>query len=364
MKISDVIAEIERIAPLSLQESYDNSGLIAGDTGQEVKGVLLAFDVTPDVIRDAIENKCNLVISHHPLIFKGIQKIDAADKIGQMLMRAIKDDIVLYAAHTNADNVIKGVNHYLAKAIGVKKMRILQPKKGMLRKLVIFCPMEAADQVRSAIFKAGAGHIGNYDSCSYNLEGQGSFRAGKETNPYVGEKDKLHFEKEVRIETIYPVHLERKIIKSMTEAHPYEEVAYDLYPLENYPDNVGAGMIGELDQPLHEKDFLKMCKDKLIIPCIKHSKLTGKPVKKVAFCGGAGSFLIGPAKSQQADVFLTGDIKYHDYFQSGDNLLLVDIGHYESEQFVLDMFYSILKQKFSTFAVLITKVKTNPVYYY
>lgn len=363
MKVKDIIEVIENEAPIALQESYDNSGLTIGNPEAEINAVMISFDVTEKVIDEAIERKCNMIISHHPLIFKGLMSITNKGIVEKIIIKAIKNDIAIYAAHTNADNIASGVNQKLADKLGFKNTKILQSKEGLLRKLVTFCPVKETEKVRQAIFDAGAGYIGNYDSCSFNITGKGSFRANEEANPFVGEKGNLHFEEEVRIETIYPVHLEKNIIKNMLKAHPYEEVAYDIYPLENKLNTVGSGIIGEIEEPMPQIEFLKMVKSKVEIPFIKHSEILDNKIKKVAICGGSGSFLINKAKNSGADAFLTGDIKYHDYFLTEGKMLLADIGHYESEQFVKEWFYSILKQKFSTFAIFISKTKTNPVYY-
>ena len=363
MKISEVINKLEEFAPLSLQESYDNAGLLVGNGDAGVSKILISLDVTEEVIEEAIKKGCNLIVSHHPVIFKGLKRITGGSYVERIVAAAIKNDIALYAIHTNLDNVDSGVNSILCDKLGLKNKKILSPKRELLRKLVTFCPVKFAGKVRDAVFAAGAGHIGNYDSCSYNVNGTGSFRGSDETNPFVGEKGKLHFEEEVRIETIFPVYKEREIISAMISAHPYEEVAYDIYPLENEFSLVGAGMTGELEGETDEIDFLKRVKNVTGIGCIKHTGLTGRKVKKVAVCGGSGSFLIGEALRSGADVFLTGDIKYHEFFDADGKLIIADIGHYESEQFAKDLIYSVLIKKFPNFAVLISEVNTNVVNY-
>jgi hypothetical protein len=245
----------------------------------------------------------------------------------------------------------------------LKNRKILAPKKEILRKLVTFCPVDHAEKVRQAIFNAGAGHIGDYDNCSFNAPGTGSFRGSDESNPFVGEKGKLHYEDEVRIETIYPIYLENSILKALFDAHPYEEVAYDIYYLGNKFERVGAGMIGELENEMNETDFLNMLKQRFNSACVRHSKLLNKQIKKVAVCGGSGSFLIRDAKNAGADIFITGDVKYHDFFEADGKIVIADIGHYESEQFAKDLIYSILNKKFSNFAVLISELNTNSVNY-
>jgi dinuclear metal center YbgI/SA1388 family protein len=364
MRLREIIECIENYAPLKLQESYDNSGLIIGEKDRNVKKALLCVDVTEEVIEEANMNDCDLVISHHPLIFgKGVEKIGASTALERIIIMAIKDDIAIYAAHTNLDNSSEGLNRILCDKLGIKNNRIISPKTDMLRKLITFCPLDKAEGVREAIFKAGAGYIGNYDSCSFNIEGNGTFRGNDNANPYVGKKGKLHTEKEVRIETIYPEYLESKILKAMFAAHPYEEVAYDIYPLGNKFNNAGAGLIGELAKETEEKIFLEYIKKITKVPCIRHTKLSGRKLKKIAVCTGSGSFIIRDAISAGADMLVTADMKYHQFFDAEDKIVIADIGHYESEQFVKELLYMILNKKFPNFAFLISETNTNPVYY-
>jgi dinuclear metal center YbgI/SA1388 family protein len=363
MTINELTRIIEEFAPLSLQESNDNAGLIIGHPGQEVAGVLITLDVTEAVIEEAIQNKCNLIIAHHPLIFKGIKKLNGKNPVERMVATSIKNDIAIYAAHTNLDNVQNGVNAMLCEKAGIKNCRILTPKPSILRKLVTFCPSDFAEKVRNALFSAGAGHIGNYDSCSFNLTGDGTFRALEGTNPFVGTINQLHVENEVRIELIYPVYIEYKIIAALHEAHPYEEVAYDIYPLANEMKNTGAGMIGELPAPENTLDFLKRIKNVFASGCVKHTGIIKENVGKIAVCGGSGSFLINEAIKAGADVFITGDVKYHEFFDADAKIVIVDIGHYESEQFTKELLMNIIKKNNSTFAVRISTINTNPIHY-
>ena len=363
MLLNTITKELESIAPLQLQESYDNSGLLIGRPDSVITGVIITLDVTEEILKEAISKKYNLIIAHHPLIFKGIKSITGRNSIERIVEEAIKNDIAIYAIHTNLDNVDNGVNDILCQKLGLINTQILSVKSGLLRKLVTFCPIDHAEKVRESIFNAGAGQIGNYDNCSFNASGEGSFRALEETNPFVGEKGKLHFEKETRIETIYPVYHERAILKALFEAHPYEEVAYDIYPLANNFKQVGAGMIGELESPKDETEFLKDIKKITGTGCVRHSALTGRKIKKVAVCGGSGSFLIPDALKHQADIFITGDVKYHEFFDAEGKMLIADVGHFESEQFSKELIYSILMKKFPTFAVQISEINTNSVNY-
>lgn len=363
MLLSTITKELESIAPLFLQESYDNSGLLIGKQDLDISAALITLDVTEEILKEAISNNCNLIIAHHPLIFKGLKSLTGRNSIERIVEKAIKNDIAIYAIHTNLDNVENGINGILSQKIGLVNTQILSVKSNILRKLVTFCPIDNAQKVRDAIFNAGAGEIGNYDNCSFNALGEGTFRGSEDSNPYLGEKGKLHFEQEVRIETIYPIYNEKAIITAMIEAHPYEEVAYDIYPLANDYNRIGAGMIGEIPETMNEEEFLQKLKKTTASGCIRHSALTGNKIKKVALCGGSGSFLIQQALKQNADIFITGDVKYHDFFNAEGKMVIADIGHYESEQFAKELIYSILIKKFPTFAVQISKKNTNSVNY-
>ncbi len=364
MKLKDLSKAINQNAAFSLQEDYDNSGIITGNPESEASGALICLDVTDEVIDEAISNKLNVIISHHPLIFNSLLKITGQNNVEKCIIKAIKHDISIIAAHTNLDNYYYGVNNMLAVSLGLQNLNILSPKKNLLKKLVVFCPNNHADKVREAMFSAGAGEIGDYDSCSYNLVGKGSFRGSDSTNPFVGKKGQLHFESEVRIETIVPGYLLNKVLNSMISAHPYEEVAYDIYPLDNDFDRAGAGMIGELEKPLNNKEFLNLIKNKLHIPYIRHSEHVSKTIKKVAVCGGSGSFLLNKAIQKNADAFITSDIKYNMFLEARNQLLLIDAGHFETEQFTSKVIYDIVSKNFTNFALQISKKQINAVNYY
>lgn len=363
-KLKEITQYLESLAPLALQESYDNAGLILGSSDTEVSSVLITLDVTEDVVDEAIEKGAQLIVAHHPIVFSGLKKITGKNFVERSLLKAIKNEIAIYAAHTNLDSVTGGVNSKICEKIGLADCRILQPAASQLKKLVTFIPAEHAEKVREAVFSAGAGNIGNYDSCGYNTEGLGSFRGNESTNPFVGEKGKLHFEKEIRFETIFPGFLQYKIINALLEAHPYEEVAYDIYPLENNYEKAGMGMIGTLPNEMAEEDFLRHLKNTFKTGVIKHTRLKGTPVKKVAVCGGAGSFLLQQAVAAKADVFVSGDFKYHQFFDAENKIVIADIGHFESEQFTKELFYELLTKKFPKFAVRLSEVNTNPVFYF
>ena len=363
MKIKEIVSALERFAPLPLQDGFDNAGLQIGLTEAEATGALLCLDVTEAVLDEAIASGCNLIISHHPLIFKGYKSITGKDYVERCILKAIKNDIVIYSAHTNLDNAPGGVNFKIAEKIGLKNVRILDPKESSLIKLVTFVPSAQAEEVRNALFTAGCGCIGNYDSCSYNTEGEGTFRAQEGSHPFCGTVGELHRETEVRIETILPEYKKGEVIRALLSKHPYEEPAYDLYPLHNSWAQVGSGIVGELEEPESELEFLKRIKKRFEVGCLKHNKLTGRLIQKVSLCGGAGAFLIPQAVRSGADVFITGEIKYHDYFGRETDILLAEIGHYESEQYTKEIFYSIIRDLFPNFALQFSKVNTNPIKY-
>jgi dinuclear metal center YbgI/SA1388 family protein len=364
MKIKDVVTSLEALAPLSLQEGYDNAGLLTGDENADCTGMLISLDSTTAVVDEARKKGCNLIVSHHPIVFSGLKKITGKNYVQKAVINAIKNDIALYAIHTNLDNVLNGVNGKIAELLELKNISVLAPRENQLKKLYTFVPVTDADNVRRAIFDAGAGHIGNYEECSFNAEGFGTFKGGSNTDPYVGKPGELHRENEIKIEVIFPSWLESRILKSLLAAHPYEEVAYDIVRLDNRFSSIGSGVIGDLNEAVPEKTFLNSLKEKFKLNVIRHTELLNKPISKVAVCGGAGSFLISSALAAGADVFITSDIKYHEFFDANDKMVIADIGHYESEQFTINLLQEFLEQKFPTFAVLKTEVNTNPVRYF
>ncbi len=364
MKIIELIKLLEQFAPPSLQEDYDNAGLINGDKDWDCSGAIVSLDATEDVIKEAIEKNCNLVIAHHPIIFKGLKKITGKNYVEQTIITAIKNDIAIYAIHTNLDHVYKGVNGKIAEKLGLVNTSILSPKKNQLQKLSVFAPHAHAEAVKNALFSAGAGNIGNYSECSFSIEGNGTFKPEPGSTPFVGTIGNRQNEAEVKIEVIFPSWLQSQVVSGMKEAHPYEEIAFDIYALDNSYELIGAGMVGELPEAMEEPRFLQKLRDIFKIPVIKHTELSGRLIKKVALCGGAGSFLVGAAIRAGADIYITGDVKYHEFFDAEQKLVLADIGHYESEQFTIDLLFDLLREKFLNFAVLKTCVNTNPVHYF
>ncbi len=364
IRISDITDELETVAPKSFQEDYDNSGLLTGQPEMEVTNALVCLDCTEEIIEEAIRKNCNLVIAHHPILFNGLKRLNGTNYVERTIIKAIQNNIAIYAIHTNLDNVLnKGVNSKIAEKLGLKNLKILEPKTGKLAKLVTFVPLANADEVRNSLFIAGAGQIGNYDSCSFNSEGTGTFKGNEKTNPVKGKRGDLHFENEVKIETIFPVYLKNKIIEALTKTHPYEEVAYDIYLLENEWNTVGSGIIGDLDVAMEVSEFLKMLKKSMNLAVIKYTSYL-KPIKKIAICGGSGSFLLNKAIQAGADAFITSDFKYHEFFDAERKVMICDIGHYESEQFTSELIIEIIRKKNPNFAPVLAETNTNPVNYY
>ena len=364
MKINEITGFLETIAPPSLQEAYDNAGLLTGDRNADCTGVVISLDVTEEVVIEAIEKKCNLIVAHHPIIFKGLKKINGKTYVERVIIAAIKNDIAIYAIHTNLDNVLAGVNGKIAEKLGLLNVRILQQKESRLKKLVTFAPPSMAKKVQEALFTAGAGHIGKYSECSFISEGTSTFTPGEGANPTTGKVGERESGTELKMEFIFQAHKEEELIRAMTEAHEYEEVAYDIIPLGNYLSNTGSGVVGDLPEAISEKEMLQQLQDIFHIPAIRHSPLTGKPIQKIALCGGAGSFFVEKAKATGADIYISYDMKYHEFFDAEGVILLADIGHYESEQYTMELLFDLLREKFLNFAVLKTAVNTNPVHYF
>jgi len=364
MFIKEIISLLESIAPLSLQESYDNCGLIVGNANDEVKGAILTLDCTEEVIEEAIANNVNLVIAHHPIVFSGLKKLNGKNYVERTVIKAIKNNIAIYAAHTNYDNIKDGVNSMICQKLGLVNLKILSPKSATIKKIVTYCPTANANQIRESLANAGAGSIGNYSHCSFNIDGVGTFKPEENANPVIGEKGKLHSENETRIEMIFPFYQESTILKVLFEVHPYEEVAYSIYTLSNSNQDIGSGMIAEFETSISEIEFLTQLKSTFSLGCIKHTQLLNRKIKKVAVCGGSGSFLLNQAIAAGADVYVSADFKYHEYFDAENKIVIADIGHFESEQFTPQLFYNHIIKKFPTFAAHLSKVSTNPIKYF
>ncbi|MDQ4139750.1 MAG: Nif3-like dinuclear metal center hexameric protein [Bacteroidota bacterium] len=362
-KIKEITALLEKVAPLTYQESYDNAGLQTGNLEDTVTGILLTLDCTEAVLDEALANNCNLIIAHHPVIFKPLKKLTGQNSVERIIIKALQNNLAIYACHTNLDSILTGVNDKICEKLGLQNRKILVPKSGLLRKLITFVPTEDTETVLQALHLAGAGNIGDYKNCSFQVAGTGTFQPTGNANPAIGEINKQEYVKENRVEVIFPAPVENLLLKALRESHPYEEVAYDIIPLNNSNQEVGAGMIGELPQPLPESDFIQHVKQSMQLEVLKHTSFLNQKIKKVAVCGGTGSFLIRDAIRQQADIFITADLKYHEYFEAENKIILADIGHYESEVFTKELFYDIITKSFSNFAVLLSKVNTNPVRY-
>lgn len=362
-RIQDVISCLEQLAPPAYQESYDNAMLICGDRNAALQGILCTLDCTEDVVEEAISLDANLIVAHHPIVFKGLKSLTGKNYVERTVIKALKNDIAIYAIHTNLDHVSKGVNKRICDRLGLTQTKILQPKKQILNKLVFFVPLEDKDKVLDAVYEAGAGQIGEYKNCSFQVEGMGTYTPSENANPHIGQRGIPQYEKEVRAEVILPSYLSARIISAMKKAHPYEEVAYYLSVLENENQDVGAGMIGVVETPMDGLDFLDYLKEKMKLNTLKHTALTKNKVRKVAVCGGAGIFLLSDAKRSGADVFVTSDIKYHEFFDAEGQIILCDIGHYESEIFTKELLGEHLSQNFPNIALYLTKVVTNPTSY-
>jgi dinuclear metal center YbgI/SA1388 family protein len=360
--VNSITNYLESIAPKQLQESYDNSGLLTGNSNMELTGIIISLDCTEDVIDEAIECNANMVVAHHPILFKGIKSLTGNNYIERTIIKAIKNDIAIYAIHTNLDNVANGVNSRLADILGLQNKQILRPLNN-LQKLVTFIPVLDTEQVLQELHNSGAGGTGNYSECSFKVVGKGSFKPNSMANPSIGKQNIKEEVEEDRVEVIYPEYLASTIIKTLKTAHPYEEVAYYITNLENVNQDSGAGMIGELPEPMLADEFLEHLKSTLSLECIRHTDFSGE-IKKVAVCGGSGSFLLQDAKKLNADAFVTGDVKYHEFFDAESSLIFCDIGHYESEVATKDLLYDLLSKKFTNFALHLSKCVTNPIKYY
>lgn len=364
MLIKNVTDFLEEKYPLSLQESYDNCGLTYGHKGQKVSGILFSLDVTENIVKEAISKDCNLIISHHPVVFKGLTKINGSTMTERVLELSIKNNIALYAIHTNLDNHKNGVNKKIADKIGLSDLKILSPKNDTLVKLCVFVPEAAEPALSRALFNSGAGAVGNYSECNFKSKGIGTFKPNLNAKPSLGEINKKTETTEVKTEYLVPLAQLSMVLNAMRENHPYEEVAYDVIPLLNTQQDMGSGMIGVLQEPMTTQSFLKHLKTTFNVGVIKHTALLHDKVKTVAICGGSGSFLIDAARKNKADIFITSDIKYHEFFDANNEIIIADIGHWESEQFTVNLLYENIKEKFSKFALHLTEENTNPVKYF
>lgn len=361
--VKDITNHLESMAPLAYQESFDNSGLLTGDPGQDVTGILISLDCTEQVVEEAMARGCSLIISHHPIVFRGLKKLTGSNYVERTVIQAIRNHIAIYAIHTNLDNIHNGVNQKICEKVGLKNTRILVPRRDVLTKLVTFVPNERTGDVLTALYDAGAGKVGNYDHCSFSVEGRGTFRPNEKAQPAIGEKFVQEVVAETRVEVIFPTWLQSRVMSALRNAHPYEEVAYYLTHVNNAHQDIGSGMIGELDSEQEPSEFLKRLKTSMDLKVIRHTRLLDQPVKKVAVCGGSGSFLLPEARKAGAHVFISADFKYHQFFDAEDQLIIADIGHYESEVFTVELLGEVLTKKFPTFAINFSRSVTNPISY-
>lgn len=364
MTVNGVTTILEQLAPLGYAENFDNVGLLVGDAKMEVQGILVTLDTLENVVDEALAKNCNLIISFHPIIFKGLKKITGRNYVERTVLKAIKNDIAIYAIHTALDNSIYGVNDKICNVLGLTNTRILIPRKETIKKLVTYVPLENSDAVKTALFKAGAGAIGNYSDCSFSTEGIGSYKANENANPVKGTIGTIHFEKETQISVTFSRTIEKRILSALFKHHPYEEVAYEITTLENSNQRIGMGMIGELEATMSETDFLSHLKDTMKATVVRHSELRNKHVKSVAVLGGSGAFAIGAAKAAGADVFVTADVKYHEFYQAEKQLVIADIGHFETEQFTKNLLVDYLTKKIPNFAIRLSESITNPIKYF
>lgn len=363
MIIKDIISALEEFAPLAYAEDFDNVGLLVGNKQTEVTGVLVTLDTLEKTVDEAIAKKCNLIVSFHPIIFSGLKKITGKNYVERTILKAIKNDIAIYAIHTALDNMPHGVSKGMCDALDLRNRSILIPRAGVIKKLTTYVPKNEIIAVREALFEAGAGNIGNYEQCSFSTKGKGSFMGNEKSTPTLGKPLELQTEKEIQLHITFEARLESAVLKALFDTHSYEEVAYEVTTLDNKNQNIGMGMIGELPSPLEETEFLQNVKKTFNAQGIRHSSLCNKPVKKVAVLGGSGSFAINAALQAGADAFITADLKYHQFYQAEGQLILADIGHYESEQFTKNILTDFLTKKFTNFAVVLSDENTNPIKY-
>ncbi|XCI75433.1 MAG: Nif3-like dinuclear metal center hexameric protein [Flavobacteriales bacterium] len=363
MKIKEVAQALEQWAPKDYAEDFDNVGLLIGSYEQEVYKILITLDTTEAVIEEAIAKGCNLIITFHPILFNGVKQLIGYNQTERIVVAAIKNDIAIYAIHTNLDYAWNGTNHHICKHLGLIQQKTLIPKAGTIKKLTTYVPKDHAERVRNTLFDAGAGNIGNYDQCSYNFDGLGSFRGNEDSQSVFGKKERLHFEEETCINVIFSAHIERHLKQALFKSHPYEEVAYEIFELQNTDQHIGLGVIGTLQEPMPETTFLMHIKEKMVVPYIRHSPLLGKMIQKVAIVGGSGSFALPHAKREGVDLFLSSDFKYHQFFEGDNQIIIADIGHYECEQLTKDLLSTYLSKKIPKFALSLSEINTNPIHY-
>ena len=364
MILKEFTSKLDTLFSIKQAEDFDNVGLLCGNLNREVSKILICHDALENVVNEAIEKNCNVIVTFHPIIFSGLKSITGKNYVERTVLKAIENKIAIYAIHTAFDNDYFGVNYKISNALGLKNQQILMPKTDNLLQMVVYVPTEFSEKVKNALFEAGAGNIGFYDECSFSIKGNGTFRPIEGSNPFSGTQNVRENADEEMISIIFEKFKKNRIFAAMKSAHPYEEVAYQIYSLENENQYVGLGRFGELEEEMDEKDFLKLVKEKFNLEMIRHSEFLNKKIKKVGVLGGSGASGISAAKALGCDAYLTGDVKYHDFFSAENHILICDIGHFESEQFVTEQLVEILSEKFPTFAFLKSTEKTNPVNYF
>ena len=363
MKLKEITDFLEEIAPLHYQETYDNSGLLVGDRESSITAALITLDCTEEVVEEAVLKKCNLIIAHHPIIFGSLSKITGKNYVERVIIKAIKNNISIYAIHTNLDNVFNGVNSKIVEKLAIKNCKILRPSIKFIRQLAVYCRSSHSEYIKKSLLECGAGEFRNYDNCSFSVSGKGTFRPKQGSNPFMGNINQTETVNEEKLDFFYNLKDESNLLDCLFLNHPYEQVAYQIYYLDNTSSEIGSGMIGELENEIETEKFLEIIKDKMQTNCIRHTKLVHKKIKKVAVCGGSGSFLIDDAKNLKADIFISSDFKYHEFFDADGDIIIADIGHFESEQYTKELIYDLLREKFTKFAVQLSNVNTNPINY-
>lgn len=357
---------MERWAPLALASERDNSGLQIGSGQQRVTKILVTLDLNSNVIDEAHQKKADLIISHHPLLFHALRSVNPDEHIGSIVTSCVKYGIAIYSAHTNLDFTQNGVSTTLALKLGLSRIEPLMKNQRVSKKIVVFVPHDYIDRVRHAMMEAGAGTIGNYTDCSFAAHGIGTFKPTPNATPFIGTIGKLERVNEARLEMLSPSWKLEAVIAAMKRAHPYEEIAYDIYNRVNTEADYGVGAIGTLSHPMKPRQFLTHVADTLRIPSLRYSGNPQQMISVVAVCGGSGSDLLSTAAQHGADAFVTADISYHRFMEKHHSILFIDAGHYETEVPVVPIICKYLKQNLtdSTIEVIKSKTMKNNVQYF
>ncbi|MBI4536287.1 MAG: Nif3-like dinuclear metal center hexameric protein [Ignavibacteriae bacterium] len=367
MTVREIQDVIEHWAPREIAWGQDNVGLQIGNPASRLLGILIALDVTEKIITEARRHRANLIISHHPLLFKAPRSITPRNQVGRCIDALVKSGIALYSAHTNLDFAHGGTSWAIAEALGLTAVDFLYKPYKVQRKIVTFVPTDHVDRVAVAMAEAGAGRIGNYDNCSFRMLGTGTFKANERANPVVGSKNVLEKVAETRLEMVVDQWLVPGVLKALKQAHPYEEVAHDVYPTENESDAFGMGIIGMLVRPMTLKSLLALIKKKLGARALRCTGSLNHKVSRIAACGGSGSELLDEAVRARADAFITADVKYHTFHDANGRIALIDAGHYETEHLVVQTMAKKLAQEMRRMRIHVpvfaSRTSTNPIVY-